>query len=237
MDDRFKSTGSDRLASCAYFINNWHCWRRRSAVQWRQLGGNRSFGEAMLRPTLGLLTCTLLVSLALGVVGASTSLPPAVWPPPVSASCTGAAGSAFSSSLSFHFSGLGSSSSIARNASERYLPILVEGGPAVGEITSVSVSVQTADEMLGLGTDYAYEISVGGSEVRVSAHSPFGVAYALETLSQFIVQGVNGAALQCATISVVDEPAFAHRGLSIDTARRFYPVKLIKQTMMAMAMT
>jgi hexosaminidase len=160
-----------------------------------------------------------------------------VWPPPVSASCTGAAGSAFSSSLSFTFSGLGSSSSIARNASKRYLPILVDGAPAVGEITNVSIVVQTADETLGLGTDYAYEISVDGSKVRISAHSPFGVAYGLETLSQFITKGVKGASLQCATISIIDEPAFAHRGLSIDTARRFYPVELIKQTLEGMAMT
>ena len=76
-----------------------------------------------------------------------------------------------------------------------------------------------------------------GDEVRVSAHSPFGVAYGLETLSQFVVQGANGAALQCATISVVDAPAFAHRGLSIDTARRFYPVELVKQTLDGLAMT
>ena len=164
-------------------------------------------------------------------------LPPAVWPPPAIARCTGAAGSAFSSSLSFTFSGLGSSSTIARNTSERYLPILVEGGPAVGEITSVSVIVQTADETLGLGTDYTYEINVNGSEVQVSAHSPFGVAYGLETLSQFIVQGVNDAALQCAKISVADAPVFAHRGLSIDTARRFWPVKLIKKTLEGLAMT
>ena len=181
-----------------------------------------------MRTTLGL-------SLALGVM--CGSLPAAVWPPPVSASCTGAAGSAFSSSLSFTFSGLGSSSSIARNASKRYLPILVDGAPAVGEITNVSIVVQTADETLGLGTDYAYEISVDGSKVRISAHSPFGVAYGLETLSQFITKGVKGASLQCATISIIDEPAFAHRGLSIDTARRFYLVELIKQTLEGLAMT
>jgi hexosaminidase len=162
-----------------------------------------------------------------------------VWPPPRSASCSGsAAGSAFSSALSFNFSGLGGSSSIAHNTSARFLPILIDGGSETGEITSVSIVVQTADETLGLATDYAYEIKVEGSEVQVSAHSPFGVAYSLETLSQFIVQGVNGAAaLQCATISVVDEPAFPHRGLSIDTARRFFPVELIKQTLIGMSMT
>lgn len=185
-----------------------------------------------------MLRLGLFVSLGLGVV-ARGSLPPAVWPPPLSASCSGASGggSAFSSALSFNFSGLGGESPIARNASTRYLPILVEGGSAAGEIASVSVVVQAADETLGFSTDYAYEISVDGSVVQISAASPYGVAYGLETLSQFIVQGVHGAALQCATISVVDAPAFAHRGLSIDTARRFYPVELVKQTLIAMAMT
>ena len=182
------------------------------------------------------LLTSLLLTASLGVT--ATPLPPAVWPPPVSASCSGVAGSTFRSSLSFTYAGLGSDSSIVRNATARYLPILIEGGVAAGEITSVSIVVQTADETLGLATDYAYEIKVEGSEVQVSAHSPFGVAYSLETLSQFIVQGVNGAAaLQCATISVVDEPAFPHRGLSIDTARRFFPVELIKQTLIGMSMT
>jgi hexosaminidase len=160
-----------------------------------------------------------------------------VWPPPVSASCSGAAGSAFSSSLSFTFSGHGSSSPIVHNATERYLSILVEGAAVAGEITSVSVFVNAGGEHLDRSTDYAYEISVNGSDVKVSANTPFGVAYGLETLSQFIVQGVNGAALQCETISVVDEPAFNHRGLSIDTARRFYPVELIKETLEGLAMT
>ena len=122
-----------------------------------------------------------------GVVGGP--LPSAVWPPPVAASCTGSAGSAFSSSLSFHFSGHGENSPVARNASARYLPILTEGASASGEISGISVFVGLREETLGLGTDYGYEISVDGSEVQVSARSPFGVAYGLETLSQFIVYG------------------------------------------------
>jgi hypothetical protein len=187
-----------------------------------------------VRTILGLL----LVATA-GVTGGP--LPAAVWPPPVSASCTGSGGSAFSSSLSFRLSGHGENSPVAHNATARYLPILTEGAAASGEITSLSVFVDVAEERLGLGTNYAYEVSVNGSEVQISARSPFGVAYGLETLSQFIVQhsggGGGGAALRCEKISVVDEPAFPHRGLSIDSARRFYPVELIKQTLIGMAMT
>ena len=183
-----------------------------------------------------MLRATLALSAALGV--ACAPLPPSVWPPPLSASCTGARGAAFSSSLSFSFSGLSASSAIVRSTATRYLPVLVKGAAGPAGIASVAVSIQTADETLGLATDYAYEIRVDGNEVHVSAHSPFGVAYGLETLSQFIVvHGRDRAALQCARIRVVDEPAFAHRGLSIDTARRFWPVELIEETLDGLAMT
>lgn len=179
----------------------------------------------------------LLLSAGAGVLVSGGPLPASVWPPPVRASCTGSAGSAFSSSLSFHFSGHGQNSPIAHNASARYLPILTKGAPASGEIASIAIAVGVAEERLWLGTDYAYAISVNGSEVQVSTRSPFGVAYGLETLSQFISRRGDGAALQCETIDVVDEPAFAHRGLSIDAARRFYPVELIKQTLVGLEMT
>ena len=106
-------------------------------------------------------------------------------------------------------------------------------------MSNLGLHDQAADETLSLHTDYAYEISVNGSEVEVRAHSPFGVAYGLETLSQFIVRGATAAtaALLCDTISVTDAPAFPHRGLSIDSARRFYPVGLLKQVLTGLAMT
>lgn len=190
-----------------------------------------SFGTSLI------IMCVVLAAMPCFTVMAGP-LPSALWPPPVSASCTGAAGPALSPSLSFLFSGHGENSPIARNASARYLPILVSNAPASGEVTSIAIFVDAADERLGLDTDYAYEISVNGSEVQVRARSPFGVAYGLETLSQFIVDGgPDGAALQCETISVTDEPAFAHRGLSIDSARRFYPVELVKKTLTGLAMT
>lgn len=57
--------------------------------------------------------------------------------------------------------------------------------------------------------------------VEATAASPFGVAYALETLSQLI--GPDGR-LVCSGLVVRDRPAYVHRGLMIDTGRRFYPV-------------
>ena len=54
------------------------------------------------------------------------------------------------------------------------------------------------------------------------AESAYGVGYALDTLSQVL------AANDCAAFSVVDAPQFVHRGMMIDTGRRFYPVDFVK---------
>ena len=46
-------------------------------------------------------------------------------------------------------------SSVAKNATARYLPILTAGAQASGSITTISVFVNTAEEALGLRTNYA----------------------------------------------------------------------------------
>ena len=91
----------------------------------------------------------------------------------------------------------------------------------------------TANEELGPDTDFSYSFraTMSPGSVSVQASSPFGVAYALETLSQFIgdVIGEDGS-LACADLTVEDSRAFMHRGIMIDTGRRFYPGELVKRT-------
>ena len=65
--------------------------------------------------------------------------------------------------------------------------------------------------------------------VSVTAASPYGVAYALETLAQLAKQGCTGA------FTVSDAPDFPHRGLMIDTGRRFYSVPLVESVLEGMA--
>jgi len=101
-------------------------------------------------------------------------------------------------------------------------------------VGAVAIAVADANETLGQGTDYSYTITVSGGKVSATAASPYGVAYALETLSQFLDAA---ATLRCTELSVEDAPAYIHRGIMIDTGRRFYPVALVKQTIEGMAMT
>ena len=102
-------------------------------------------------------------------------------------------------------------------------------------ITSVSVTVISSDETLDERTDYSYSVNytaLGAGrvhEVRATAASPYGVQYALETVAQL-------AKKKCHAFAVSDAPAFPHRGLMIDTGRRFYSVGLVESILDGMAM-
>ena len=183
------------------------------------------------------------------LAAAATPLPAAVWPPPLSASCGGGPGPTISGSLQFALSGAGAASAIAAGATARYAPLLTEHAPAAAAaaaaIDTIAIDVLSGDETLGQATDYGYSMSYGTAAaaaaaaapvttVNVVAASPYAVAYALETLSQFIG---NDGQLACSSLHVDDAPRFPHRGLMIDTGRRFYPVPLVKSTIEGLAMT
>lgn len=175
------------------------------------------------------------VLLPLWVGVATATLPAAVWPPPLSVSCSGGPGQKIDSKLKYTVSGAGASSDITTGAMGRYLPLLTRHVVCATGINTIAIDVG-GDSTLSQATDYSYSITTDGSQtVQITAKSPFGVAYALETFSQFI--SPDGGTVACAKLEVTDSPAFVHRGIMIDTGRRFYPVALVKQTIDGMAMT
>jgi hexosaminidase len=185
---------------------------------------------ALRLPVLLLLAAAASLS-AHTAAAADPAFPPGPWPLPQTASCTGTCTSTvctFRASTVLLATGPGGATDIAVAALLRYKPLLARGPPNPGNgFTKVTVVVLTADVKLGAATDFSYTLSVaaGSGEVTATAATPFGVAYALETLSQF----VDGAGtLQCAALSVTDAPEFVHRGLMIDTGRRFYPMDFVK---------
>jgi hexosaminidase len=99
------------------------------------------------------------------------------------------------------------------------------------------MEVEAATDSLGPSTNYSYSLrwdNGAASAVAASAASPFGVGYAMETLLQL---ASPKAQLDCGSgFMVLDTPAYPHRGLLLDTGRRFYPLKLLKSTIDAMAM-
>ncbi|XP_060057001.1 beta-hexosaminidase subunit beta-like [Erinaceus europaeus] len=69
----------------------------------------------------------------------------------------------------------------------------------------------------------------------LSARTVWGVLRGLETFSQLIHQDPNGI-ISIIESSVSDSPRFPHRGILIDTARHYLPIKAILKTLDAMAM-
>lgn len=64
--------------------------------------------------------------------------------------------------------------------------------------------------------------------------SPYGAAYALETLAQLVGPG---GTLPHAAFRVADGPQYKHRGLLVDIGRRYYPVPLLRDIIEAMSMS
>ena len=63
--------------------------------------------------------------------------------------------------------------------------------------------------------------------ITLTASSLSGVIYGLETLSQM---AFHDGALPSSRGSIRDEPKYRHRGLLVDSGRRFWPLELLKQT-------
>lgn len=57
----------------------------------------------------------------------------------------------------------------------------------------------------------------------IRCENPFGGIYGLESLSQLIINST----LPGNFIYIYDEPVYKHRGIMIDTGRRYWPVDTV----------
>jgi hexosaminidase len=166
--------------------------------------------------------------------------PVPVWPLPLQLNCTPAVSSAASkllaSTVTVKLTGAGASSPVAVQAAARYQLLLRKAGSAAGPVTLIMVEVEEANETLGQDTNYSYSLhyaAAAGTTVSSSVASPFGLGYACETLLQL---ASPKAQLDCGGgFAVLDRPAYKHRGLLLDTGRRFFPLALLESTIDAMS--
>jgi hexosaminidase len=161
-----------------------------------------------------------------------------IWPLPRHMSCVAGSGPVhpglLAPSISVALTGPGAGSSVAALAAARYQLSLRAAAAVGGEILRVDVAVAAADDALDARTNYTYELSrQPGSTITGTAASPFAVAYALESVLQLSADTQQRR--RCATFSLSDSPRFAHRGLLVDTGRRFYPVPMLEALLDAMA--
>jgi hexosaminidase len=200
-------------------------------------------GDGRIGATDAMVQLLLLLSLLAGGDASSSSAPPlaatlGVWPLPASLSCTPPGDEAhapgFAADLKIQTAG---HSVIVSGSVERYLWALRGEASATGQVHTITVAVADMNETLAASTDYNYTIALkdGAGTLAVTAASPFAVAYALETLAQLVHSAGGGGRLPCCALAVVDYPTFVHRGLLVDTGRRFYPVNLMQGLLDGMA--
>jgi hypothetical protein len=145
---------------------------------------------------------------AVAAVAAGSALPPAgVWPLPKSSTCGPGMGGSLSAGFQLSASGPGATTDVVMAALERYKPILLSPTHAAttnGAISKVNVAVASAEDSLSEETDYSYTIQADATSITATAASPFGVAYALESLSQLMEQGQ----LKCSALTVDDSVSY-----------------------------
>lgn len=100
--------------------------------------------------------------------------------------------------------------------------------------------VSTNEAELTWDTDESYhlEIITRGNHVSVSiqAQTVFGLRHGLETMSQLITTDIgdseeNSGLLLVASARIEDRPIYRHRGLLLDSARNYIPIKDIERTL------
>ncbi len=75
--------------------------------------------------------------------------------------------------------------------------------------------------------DEGYELIVRGDGVTVRAGGDAGLFYALQTLEQITSRRDDG--VRSAAVTIVDRPEYAWRGIHLDVARHFFPVRVLER--------
>ena len=99
------------------------------------------------------------------------------------------------------------------------------GAAPAGAIKSVVITVANPSTPLTIGVDESYTLNIpaDGSAVTLTANTTFGAYWGLQTLSQAIRFSYDTQSYGVAGVPVVisDEPAFAWRGMLVDTDRHW----------------
>jgi len=169
---------------------------------------------------IGALLFATVVSF--GMAAAEAAGPPPLLPMPANVSVeTGA--------FSFPGAHIRASDSGERAAAERLRDLLARGrGPSLRSAPDGRIRFRRDSSV---GGAEAYRIAVTDDGVDVTASTDAGLYYGAETLWQLMIRGNRIPAL-----TITDQPAFAWRGIMLDSARHLQPVSYVKQLIDRMAM-
>ena len=81
-----------------------------------------------------------------------------------------------------------------------------------------------------------YNLTVSSNEVTITAPGTAGIFYGIQTLRQIAAANLNKNSATLPGIKISDKPAFAYRGMMLDTGRHYYTPEFIKKFIDIMAM-
>ncbi|MCF6476707.1 beta-N-acetylhexosaminidase, partial [Nonomuraea sp. MG754425] len=117
---------------------------------------------------------------------------------------------------------------LLRRSTGRTLPVTAHGrGPA-----PIVIEVGAGKGPQGHEAE-GYTLAVTGGEIRLRAATANGALNGVQTLRQLLPQWVEAkevveTAWTVPAVRITDYPRFAHRGMMLDVARSFYPVREVK---------
>ncbi|XP_014087645.2 chitooligosaccharidolytic beta-N-acetylglucosaminidase [Bactrocera oleae] len=103
----------------------------------------------------------------------------------------------------------------------------------------VKATVSSNSLVLDWGTNETYQLILRTTEmamfVDIKAQTVYGARHALETLSNLITGSKENGLLLVKAARVRDGPIYPHRGLLLDTARNYMPLRVISRVLDGMA--
>ncbi|KAJ6228629.1 beta-hexosaminidase subunit a1-related [Anaeramoeba flamelloides] len=147
------------------------------------------------------------------------------------------------SNFNIDATGPGAQSQILKDRIEEYKSLFFlypseEPVEPTDALSSLTVDVQSAEENLILNSDESYTLSVENAKsASLSSNTIWGALRGLETFSQLIVYNYSTTSYSIPELPILinDAPRFPWRGVMLDTARHFYPVKTIKEFIRTMS--
>src|SRR5215471_9498887 len=97
------------------------------------------------------------------------------------------------------------------------------------QATLVIQTDHASKEIQDVGEDESYVLEVTSSGAKLTAPTPLGTLYGLQTFLQLVNVSTDGFAAPAVTIQ--DKPRFPWRGLMIDSARHFIPLDVLRRNL------
>ncbi|XP_060520214.1 chitooligosaccharidolytic beta-N-acetylglucosaminidase-like [Cylas formicarius] len=112
-------------------------------------------------------------------------------------------------------------------------------GSSAAQVIFNITDVDSSRLLLNTDESYSLKISSGSDQnlqINIDSGSFFGARHALETLSQLIVyDDINNQILIPSDVVITDKPKYPWRGVSVDTARNYVSVDIIKNIIKGLA--